>query len=522
MQGPDLDLDSFLYLGSRLANGELLYFNDFETKLPLLQYVFWVPYQLGGIGAWRLITFTLSFLLALVSSRLIVRSLTQNSKDLAFSSRTITALSASVFLSFLYSLPGSSSAHIEMFAAIFMYYAIALWHRALANKNRANVCVLLSGVVAAIAVSIRPNYLFTIPAFMLVAVMVISRSIGLEKHAAIKQGALFVLAVSLITATQFVPYFFLKNGPSVLLSGLQALLHFPEGSSFIDIVESQFLTKDTLGFYIFMCISAGAMVYILIAHSKERRSDLTASIMLLGTLLSLASIMGIEYSAIKTHYHWHYSIMYVPYATVFFTYLCVIVCERRATWPTMVKYSLFLIGLSVWYFSVVGVQLLNLAQTTFKPELSLLINHRNIDSGLRDFLTKVISRGMTFYVPENFNYHRLLNQTRIGDGHRAMLREVLSGGRVGPVASIFLYSDVVYKAPCLSLWESQKDLIIVGPGRNLRPSGTPSGSTNGLVLRCLLQAASGYEEIPSDHTNYRIFARRQALGQLGELSSLSW
>ena len=353
---------------------------------------------------------------------------------------------------------------------------------------------------------------FTIPAFMLVAVMVISRSIGLEKHAAIKQGALFVLAVSLITATQFVPYFFLKNGPSVLLSGLQALLHFPEGSSFIDIVESQFLTKDTLGFYIFMCISAGAMVFILIAHSKERRSDLTASIMLLGTLLSLASIMGIEYSAIKTHYHWHYSIMYVPYATVFFTYLCVIVCERRATWPTMVKYSLFLIGLSVWYFSVVGVQLLNLAQTTFKPELSLLINHRNIDSGLRDFLTKVISRGMTFYVPENFNYHRLLNQTQIGDGHRAMLREVLSGGRVGPVASIFLYSDDVYKAPCLSLWESQKDLIIVGPGRNLRPSGTPSGSTNGLVLRCLLQAASGYEEIPSDHTNYRIFCPSASIG----------
>jgi hypothetical protein len=129
---------------------------------------------------------------------------------------------------------------------------------------------------------------------------------------------------------------------------------------------------------------------------------------------------------------------------------------------------------------------------------------------------------MTFYVPENFNYHRLLNQTRIGDGHRAMLREVLSGGRVGPVASIFLYSDDVYKAPCLSLWESQKDLIIVGPGRNLRPSGTPSSSTNGLVLRCLLQAASGYEEIPSDDTNYRIFARRQALDQLGELSSLSW
>jgi hypothetical protein len=124
----DGDLHSFLYLGSRLDSGELLYFNDFETKLPLLQYIFWIPYRLGGIGAWRLITFAVSLLLSLVSSHLIVRSLIQNSQRPNLLSRTITTLSASVFLSFLYSLPGSSSAHIEIFAAIFIYHAISLWH----------------------------------------------------------------------------------------------------------------------------------------------------------------------------------------------------------------------------------------------------------------------------------------------------------------------------------------------------------------------------------------------------------
>src|SRR6516164_5001546 len=42
VQWHDHDLDSFLYLGSRLDSGELLYFDDFERKLPLLQYIFWL------------------------------------------------------------------------------------------------------------------------------------------------------------------------------------------------------------------------------------------------------------------------------------------------------------------------------------------------------------------------------------------------------------------------------------------------------------------------------------------------
>src|ERR1700687_1876866 len=69
----DWDLDAFLYLGSRLDAGKLLYFSDFETKMPLLQYIFWVPSYFGGIGAWRLITFMLSLLITFISSRLIVR-----------------------------------------------------------------------------------------------------------------------------------------------------------------------------------------------------------------------------------------------------------------------------------------------------------------------------------------------------------------------------------------------------------------------------------------------------------------
>jgi hypothetical protein len=143
-------------------------------------------------------------------------------------------------------------------------------------------------------------------------------------------------------------------------------------------------------------------------------------------------------------------------------------------------------------------QMWNLRHAILKPEVSLSINDRNMDAALMDFLKQLISRGTSFYDPNNTNYHRLLNQDRIGDGHPAMLHNVLLGLRVGPIGSIFLYSDSVYKAPCLALWGSQKDINIVQVG-----VGDRVLERN--ILQCLLSAASGYKEISSGQGVYRIF-----------------
>jgi hypothetical protein len=517
VQPHDGDLDSFLYLGSRLAAGNLIYFTDFETKLPLLQYVFWIPYHLGGIGAWRLLIFALSSLLGLLSSHFIVCSLTQNSADLNSLSRIITPLSASLFLSFLYSLPGSSSAQIEIFAAVFIYLAISLWHRAIVIKTHATAYLLLSGFATAIAISIRPNYLFAMPAFVLFGIVSAAGSAAVEKYSlVIKQVTLFILAASLTTLIQFIPYFANDNGQSVLFSAMSAMLHFWSGSSFIHTLAEQFFSRRTVAFYLFMYIGMGTMLIIVIIRNGLRPSNLTDTVLLSGTLLCLVSIVGITYSSARTHYNDHYSILYVPYASVIFTYLCIVLCQRTYLSTgsgalLVLKYRALLALLFVWYFFVVGVQLLSLIETVVvKPEFSLYINDRDIDAALLDFLKRAVSRRMSFYVPGNLNYHRLLKQDRIGDGHPAMLREVLSGRRVGPVGSIFLYSDTVYKVPCVALWESQKDIIVIVP------ENASTGETNQQVLRCLLQPSSGYKEVPFGQGEYRTFTRRQSLDRIPE------
>jgi hypothetical protein len=392
-----------------------------------------------------------------------------------------------------------------MFAAIYLYGSIALLHRATANRSQADGYVLLAGFATAIAVSIRPNYLFTIPAFVLFILLAPAESGSLNKDYmhAIKRLLLFVLAVSLTTIIQFIPYFLDKRGPSLLIDAMLALARFSQGSH-NGVLEPQLFNDKTICFYVFMYLGVGALTLVVLGNLRERRADLTASILLSGAVLCLVSIAGINYSCMKTHYFAHYSIMYVPYASLVFTYLLVLTYEWKSHLVRSgVKYKLIAVVLIGGYFSVMGTQLSSLTGTMFEPELSLSINDRNIDTALTNLLKKISSMGLSFYVYDNTNYHRLLSQHRIGDGHPAMLRQVLAGERIGPIGNIFLYSDTVYEKPCLALWASLKDIILVV-------------IEDRRVLQCLLSAESGYKEMPSGHRGYFLFSNTRSLNRSQE------
>jgi hypothetical protein len=510
LQPHSWDLDSFLYLSSRLNSGELLYTRDFETKLPLLQYIFWIPYKFGGIGAWRLMTFVSAVVLAVISSRLIAESLTGHLKHPNALSKLITPLSAAVFLTFIYSLPGSSDSQIELFAASFAYFSIALSHRSITHESHRTIYTIITGCAVAIAFSIHPNYLFTIPAFVLFYAFAAGSSEDPMKYPhASQQIALFISAACLTTMVQFVPYFFDIKTLSVLIGAMRALTQFSWGS-LTETLHKQFF-RETLAFYLGMYLSLG--IVLLTALLSHLRSTPKSSILLSGTLLCLASVIGINYGVIKTHYWNRYSVMFTPYASVIFSYLFILVCGGETS---LIKSAFIPIRfpritlsvLTIWYVSVTGtyvyviarplVHLVHSRLVVSTPELSLSINNRNLDPKLMNFLKQVVAEGMSFYVPYNTNYHRLLNHERIGDGHPVMLYHVLIGRRIGPIGSIFLYSHTVHRAPCLALWESHKDIIVVSDD---------DGVVNEPVLECLIQEASGYKELSGHHGVYRIFAQ---------------
>jgi hypothetical protein len=217
--------------------------------------------------------------------------------------------------------------------------------------------------------------------------------------------------------------------------------------------------------------------------------------------------------------------MSIPYAGVLITYLLILFFEREA----MPIKGFLSLGTEVVFLSIILLVGLYFCDVTnvfqksydlmFRADRnSLAINDRQSNPDLMELLKQVIDKGMSFYVPANVNYHRLLNQRRIGDGNPAILYYILGGRRVGPIDDIGLYSDKISNSPCIALWESHKDLIVT----------THEFGRDDRVIRCLTAPGSDYEEFLVNDGEikpslgalfgklraYRFFVYRDRLGKI--------
>jgi hypothetical protein len=502
-QGHDWDLDSFLYLGSRLSSGELLYEYDFETKLPLLQYIFWFPAFFGGIGAWRIFNFLICFILTVSSVWLIFHSIIRVKHSKPISPKIIWPVwfIPLITMLVLYSLPGSSSAHISMVSGCLVFFAIGAIHRGLTNSKYYFLWTVMAGVALSAAVSIRPNFLYTLPGLVLIYVLwwyIVREPISFKKH--ISMMLIFIFSFILGSLLQFIPYLFIKDGLVTVYSGLIALANFSIGSSPRAVISSQILNSSTFSFYLMLFAMFNFLLFILLRINNDELKLLKKIFAgLLGTGLAL---IGLEYQAISRHYYSHYGMMFVPFFGVFLTYYFLIyVAYKKQLFslkPIKGKLlkslnALILLAVILAFVSQAGLVINNNVFSkgydlfVNRGQLSLNINERGIDKNLLTFLENAQNNGFSFYVPINTNYHRLLEEIRIGDGHPVMLYNVLTGNRVGPVGSIFLYSDEVYKAPCKAINESGKDLIIIS-----RTEGSGYFNIDFLVEDCLERTGGSY------------------------------
>lgn len=482
----DWDLDSFLYLGSRLDQGELLYVQDFETKLPFLQYLFWVAYRLGGIGAWKLMTFIGCLVMSWAASAALSFSIqsasTKKKMSIAF---WLTAF----FLLRIYSLPSSDSAHIEMLSAACMYYAIALCLSVNDYQALMPWRILLAGVFAGLATLIRPNYLYTLPAFFILwtYLCLFQRSKGVVHY--IKKLTIFCLGFGGLISISFVPYLFIIGGLDRLVSALRAIAFFPKLDQ-LNIIRVQLREILTIDFFIALLIAMLAVVVMLIYRRAtiKRHPQLLAA-----TVFTLAALVGLEYSFIRTHYTTHNSILFLPYFMILLWIIYETFQERLEA-----------------VFNHGGVQRLHLVMSivilclvlTIQPVFKILqkshilftrsegfnpfINERNVDKNLMLFLSG-LSSSTSWYVVDGSSYHAVLRQSRIGDGHPAMLQNIFSGIRIGPVDNLYLYSEDVFRSPCLALFQSRKELIIV--------KRDSDNILNKAAVECLLSDSSPYKEL---------------------------
>jgi hypothetical protein len=495
----DWDMDAFLYIGSRLWHGELLYLYDFETKLPALQYLFSLPSALGGIGAWRFLTALFSGASGLWASHILARTL--KSDDFSpISFGRLRLLCLSFFLLLLYSLPGSESAHIEMVSASLAFVSLALMLEFSVKRNQRQL--FLSGVFLAMAASIRPNYAYVLP-FSLVCLLLFDARVFFqrtsERRNFVKTYLRMLVTLNLgffgVVLLFFIPYFFVASGVPVLVNSLNTIASASDGIGIMDLFRAQRNVR-TLAFYLSLYLACGMLLLYFLRYNSIRYKNFKKL-----AFLSLACILAINTSLLQTHYFAHYTIMFVPYAVpvlilIFLSmfkgdFLLRSKSERLLGQGISFVLCLVFLLIPAYNLLVYGRQI-----ATSNVELNTKINDRRIDYKLLIFLQE---QNQSFLVVRSPIYHMLLGESRIGDGHPAMLRTVLSGKRLGPVGRIYLYSDEVFLDPCLSLIRSGKQVIVAGTKSELDKN----------VSICLDRQESGYKKTYiSNLDEYTIFIRQ--------------
>lgn len=496
----DWDIDAFLYIGSRLWYGELLYFYDFETKLPPLQYLFAIPSLLGGIGAWRILSALISIALGFWASHVLTKTLAYiDYSPIAF--KQLRNLSYSFFLLLLYSLPGSESAHLEMVAASAAYTSLAFWMKALIKQSNKNISLILSGIFLAIAACIRPNYIYILTVSF-IYIFVLNINIFFQKKSNKRRFfkvylldfvnlniGFFVTLLMLL-----IPYFFIDGGTKVLTDGFNAIASYSDGLSAMKLFNAQ-LRRNTFAFYLGLYVAcAMILIYFLLLKSYQRK------FFIIYLFFPFFCIIAINISLLRNHYQTHNVLMFVPYTVPIFLLIFINIFKNNLVYKNQnIKIITKRICFSLCFIILLTptLQGLRYGHQIIKSlgEFNLKINDRRIDYKLLNFLKE---QKKSFLIIDSPIYHMLLKETRIGDGHPAMLRTVLSRKRLGPISKINLYTDEVFSNPCLSLTHSEKQIIIfhskLGFGE--------------VIIKCLSAKDSGYKKAPTrELEEYVIFIR---------------
>ncbi len=156
----DHDVDQFMYFGSRILHGELIWTVEFDDKSPVVQYIFSLPAIFKSTSIFVVITLIVSLASAFLGYKML-KDIIQNS-DLEINQKaqnSIIYFGIILYLTLLVCIYGSLH-HINAISSSLCLITIGLtyFNRKLNNKLITNI----SAISSAISISIRPYYILNI------------------------------------------------------------------------------------------------------------------------------------------------------------------------------------------------------------------------------------------------------------------------------------------------------------------------------------------------------------------------
>jgi len=428
----NIDLECFLYLGQRLNQGELLFVNDFETKLPIVQYFFGLAFKFGGIGAWNILCIINGFLFGLWGSYYLSKFY-YNLPNSKYSAASLTQFFLLIFLTLNIPTEIEKTLHIEQLSVAWIYFSVCLLIYNLKHQKLLNYFYI--GFFLSISILIRLNYLFFVP---LTYIIIWIQQNDLEKITILnkcKQTIYFSIGgIAGLLIISF-PYILIHNGNCKLLDGILAIFSYSDGIPF------SILFRRHLAFSPFFFIPFYLNCLILVLLITKNKVFLKNNFLELLMIIFLTPIF-LFFSFLRSHYWDHYYIMYV--FLVPFNYLILL---KFPFLNFRIKFIIYLFFGSIFIYPVFQSYKLFKEVINNNQLINWNINDRNINADLVTFLLKKRNEGIKFYVIDGPIYHAYLNEKRMGDGHPFILNKLLDNNSVHYIPSIFLFQGKNLRNP---------------------------------------------------------------------------
>ena len=208
---------------------------------------------------------------------------------------------------------------------LFRSYIDAIFYR-----TRSVSLPAMSGLLVALAVSIRPHFLFTLPVFLLPLLACDSeKPLKTRIAGAARIFTVFSVSFALACAAQFAPYAAGGSGLRALTDVPRVFSQFSAGTSLVEIIDGQFMYAESLPIFLVLILAVPAVFGFTLSAYARHKDDRGFRKVLVLSSLSIFSILSLYASFVRTHFYAHYSQMLIPYVTLLVVCLVMIGALRR-------------------------------------------------------------------------------------------------------------------------------------------------------------------------------------------------
>ena len=427
----DHDIDTFLYMAWRLLEGHLLFIDHYDSKLPIVQYLYVPSFLSGSILGHRLVTFAVAAATALLFYRclLFLQRLGLLGRQV---SRTWMVLCSALLLCFSQIHTGGLDGHLHLFANGFLVLALWLLLKSLmANPGqpwRIVTWQILAGGSLAWAVQTRPNLLVSVGCCGLIWLVVrgLQRRLGWREGTAVARLALGAVVLSL----PFVlPYLLHPDGLNLLKIGAWDLLRQwnTEGHDvrsrlgILELLKAMYRDQAFLNFnsYGLPLLPIPILLLMNLCRSPSIHPRGWAATTWV-PLLSSSFIVGLWLSFLKTHFWPHYILLETVPITLLFVWIPQGLAQGRA--PQVVRVIFTALGIIVgsmiiWNTVVVETTRLVFPSTDHSATAQIHQAQQRVLQGLRS-----LPPDQRFFAPGNPSFHwKLREPVPVKAIHRAWI-----------------------------------------------------------------------------------------------------